>query len=143
MKKIKTYSELSELKTFIERFQYLQIGGRVGVETFGADRYLNQRFYKSGAWLHARDQAIFRDDGCDLGMPDRKITGHIYVHHMFTVTKELILKLDPRLINPEYLICSSYNTHQAIHYGDDSLLIMMPQERTKNDTCPWKKQRKA
>lgn len=135
---LRTYTELSKLNTFLERYEYLRLGGKVGEETFGFDRYLNQIFYKDPEWLETRDNVIIRDGGCDLGMPDREIKGKILVHHMNPVTKEQILRRDPVLFNPEYLICTIKSTHDAIHYGDETLLMLDPIVRTKNDTCPWK-----
>lgn len=136
---IKTYSELITLPTFEERYEYLRIGGRVGEETFGFDRYLNQTFYKSKEWLSIRDQVIARDNGCDLGIPGREIHGRILIHHMNPITVEDILNRSDLLLNPEYLICTVKNTHDAIHYGDENLLNKDPIERTKNDTCPWRR----
>lgn len=138
MKMFRTYTELSKLNSFLERYEYLRIGGKVGEETFGFDRYVNQIFYKDPEWLEARDNVIIRDGGCDLGMPDREIRGKILVHHMNPVTKEQILRRDPILFDPEYLICTIKSTHDAIHYGDQTLLMLDPIVRTKNDTCPWK-----
>lgn len=135
---IKTYSELMKLKTFEERYEYLKLGGMVGKETFGFDRYLNQTFYKTDEWLSIRDHVIVRDNGCDLGIEGRDIHSRILVHHMNPITKEDILSRSEYLLNPEYLICTIKSTHDAIHYGDESLLITMPVERRKNDTCPWK-----
>lgn len=135
---IKTYSELIKLKTFEERYEYLRLGGIVGKETFGFDRYLNQTFYKTDEWLSIRDHVIVRDNGCDLGIEGREIHSRILVHHMNPITKEDILSRSEYLLNPEYLICTIKSTHDAIHYGDESLLITMPVERRKNDTCPWK-----
>ena len=137
-KMLRTYTELSKLNSFLERYEYLRLGGKVGEETFGFDRYLNQIFYKDPEWLEARDNVIIRDGGCDLGMSDREIRGKILVHHMNPVTKEQILRRDPVLFNPEYLICTIKSTHDAIHYGDQTLLMLDPIVRTKNDTCPWK-----
>lgn len=137
-KMLRTYTELSKLNTFLERYEYLRLGGKVGEETFGFDRYLNQIFYKDPEWLETRDNVIIRDGGCDLGMPDREIKGKILVHHMNPVTKEQILRRDPVLFDPEYLICTIKSTHDAIHYGDGTLLMLDPIVRTKNDTCPWK-----
>lgn len=136
----KTYSELMTLPTFEERYKYLRIGGKVGEDTFGFDRYLNQIFYKSSEWLEVRDFVIVRDLGCDLGCSDRKIPEGIpiIVHHMNPITKEDILRRNDWLLNPEYLITTYKRTHDAIHYGDDSLLLTMSIERTMNDTCPWK-----
>lgn len=136
---IKTYSELIQLPTFVERYRYLRIGGSVGEETFGFDRYLNQKFYKSAEWLSARDYVITRDLGCDLGMEDREIYGRILIHHMNPISIDDIVNRTELLLDPEYLICTTKNTHDAIHYGDESLLIMGPIERSKNDTCPWKR----
>lgn len=141
MTMIRTYSELIKLETFEERYKYLKIGGKVGKETFGFDRYLNQLFYKDPEWLEIRDYVIVRDNGCDLGIPDIEIKGHaIYVHHMNPITKEDILTRSRYLLDPEYLICTSYLTHSAIHYGNEDLLIKNPVERFKNDTCPWRKE---
>lgn len=137
--KIRTYSELITLQTFEERFEYLRLDGRVGEETFGFDRYLNQVFYKSKEWLQVRDQVIARDNGCDLGMEGHEIYSKILVHHMNPISKEDILQRSEWLLNPEYLICTIKNTHDAIHYGDQSLLITAPIERRPNDTCPWRK----
>lgn len=135
---IKTYSELIYLPTFEERFQYLQLKGSVGKDTFGFDRYLNQNFYRSAAWKRIRDQVIIRDNGCDLGMEDRLIYGKVLIHHMNPINARDILDLTEFLLNPEYLICVSHTTHNAIHYGDENLLIKEPVIRTKNDTCLWK-----
>lgn len=136
--KIKTYSELITLPTFLERYRYLRIGGKVGEETFGFDRWINQNFYKDPEWLAVRDYVIVRDMGCDLGMPDREIMGRILVHHMNPITKEDILLRTEFALDPEYLICTIKNTHDAIHYGDESLLYSNPIQRRKNDTCPWR-----
>lgn len=135
---IRTYSELITLPTFEERYRYLKIGGTVGEETFGFDRYLNQSFYKTKEWLRIRDHVIIRDQGCDLAMIDREIRGKILIHHMNPITKEDIVRRSKYLLDPEYLICTVKNTHDAIHYGDESLLIKAPIERQKNDTCPWR-----
>lgn len=135
---IRTYSELIALPTFEERYEYLRLGGKVGEDTFGFDRYLNQSFYKSKEWLAIRDKVIIRDNGCDLAMEDREINGRILIHHMNPITKEDILNRSEFLLDPEYLICTVKNTHDAIHYGDASLLITAPIERSKNDTCPWR-----
>lgn len=136
---IRTYSELLTLPTFEERFEYLKIDGIVGEETFGFDRYLNQIFYKSKEWRSIRNYVITRDGGCDLGIDGREIRGPILIHHMNPISKEDILSRSDILLNPEYLICTLKNTHTAIHYGDESLLIKDPVVRKKNDTCPWKK----
>lgn len=136
---IRTYSELITLPTFEERYRYLRLGGRVGAETFGFDRWLNQQFYKDDEWLAIRDEVIIRDNGCDLGMPDRPIETRILVHHMNPITKDDILRRSEFLLNPEYLICTIKGTHDAIHYGDESKLILAPVQRAKNDTCPWRR----
>lgn len=136
---IRTYSELITFSTFEERYEYLRLGGIVGKETFGFDRYLNQMFYKDPEWLSARDEVIVRDNGCDLGIVDREIRGsRILVHHMNPITKEDILNRSKILLDPEYLISTIKNTHDAIHYSDANLLIQDPVERRKNDTCPWR-----
>lgn len=136
---IRTYSELITLSTFEERYQYLRLDGRVGQETFGFDRWLNQKFYKDPEWLRIRDFVIIRDNGCDLGIEGREIHSRILIHHMNPITTEDIVKRSKYLLDPEYLICTVKRTHDAIHYGDESLLILNPIERTKNDTCPWKR----
>lgn len=136
---IRTYSELITLPTFEERFQYLKLGGKVGEETFGFDRYLNQLFYNSREWKDVREHVILRDNGCDLGMFDREIRGKILVHHMNPVDANDILKRSEFLLDPEYMICTYKLTHDAIHYGDESILVTAPIERTKYDTCPWRK----
>ena len=136
---IKTYSELIKLPTFEERYQYLKLRGSVGKETFGFDRYLNQVLYHSQKWKSAREFVIIRDNGCDLGIEDREICGQIIVHHMNILTLEDIENESEFLYDPEYLISTTHNTHNAIHYGDESLLILDPIERSKNDTCPWKR----
>lgn len=139
MTSIKTYSELITLPTFEERFRYLQLNGRVGEDTFGFDRYLNQNFYRSAEWKRIRDQVIVRDNGCDLGIEDRAIHGRILIHHMNPISEKDILRATDILMNPEYLICVTHSTHNAIHYGDEDLLTKGPVIRTPNDTCPWKR----
>lgn len=135
---IRTYSELITLPTFEERYEYLRLGGRIGEETFGFDRYINQLFYKSNDWLTIRDHVIVRDNGCDLAMDDREIHGRIIVHHMNPIGLDDIRYRTKFLLDPEYLICTIKNTHDAIHYGDDSILLKPPTNRRKNDTCPWR-----
>lgn len=137
---IKTYSELITLPTFEERYRYLRIGGKVGEETFGFNRYLNQKFYRSDdEWLSVRDYVIIRDHGCDLGIEDREVFGqNIIVHHMNPITVDDIIHRTKWLLDPEYLISTIDNTHKAIHYGDESLLITLPTARQRYDTCPWK-----
>ena len=136
---IKTYSELIEIPTFEERYEYLKLTGKVGEETFGFDRYLNQVFYRSKEWRDIRDYVINRDNGCDLAMEGHEIFGRVLIHHMNPIRKEDILRRSEFLLNPEYLISTIKNTHDAIHYGDKDLLIVAPIERTKNDTCPWRR----
>ena len=138
--KIRTYSELMLLSTFKERFEYLKLSGSVGEETFGFDRWINQVFYKSREWLSVRDAVIIRDNGCDLGIPGREIFGKILVHHMNPIRKEDIVSHSEILLNPEYLITTIKNTHDAIHYSDEKLLVSRePTIRTPNDMCPWKR----
>lgn len=135
--KIRTYSELILLPTFQKRFEYLKLDGLVGEETFGFDRYLNQVFYKSKEWRSIRDYVITRDNGCDLGIEGHEIYGRILIHHMNPISKEDIINRSDLLLNPEYLISTIKNTHDAIHYSDEHLLITEPITRRKNDTCPW------
>lgn len=135
---MKTYSELSKLKTFMERFEYLKLGGRIGETTFGSKRYLNQVFYRSDEWKHIRDEVIIRDDGCDLGVPGMDIGGRIYIHHLNPITLEDIYKRRPWIMDPDNLICVSMRTHEAIHYGDARLLMeAFPAERSPGDTRLW------
>ena len=136
---IRTYSELITLPTFEERFKYLQLGGKVGEDTFGHDRYLNQMFYTSDEWRRTRRDVIVRDNGCDLGIQDREIHGLIIIHHMNPITIEDIINRSEFLLNPEYLISTVKNTHDAIHFSDERILIPDPIERRPNDTCPWKR----
>ena len=135
---IRTYSELILLPTFEERFKYLQLNGRVGDDTFGFDRYINQNFYRSAEWKRIRDLVIMRDNGCDLALEGYEIYGRILIHHMNPITVKDVELSTEYLMNPEYLICVTHNTHNAIHYGDEKLLMKGPVVRTKNDTCPWK-----
>ena len=136
---MRTYSELSKLKTFKERFEYLKLDGLIGEETFGWDRYLNQVFYKSPEWRSTRDKIIVRDNGRDLGVEGYDIFGKIIIHHMNPMSLGDIANRNPDIFNPEYLICVSHETHNAIHYGDVNQLNLGPIERTVNDTCPWRK----
>lgn len=136
---IRTYTELSRLKTFEERFDYLRLKGKVGADTFGFDRIFNQAFYTSREWKTVRDHVIARDYGCDLGVPGHEINGQrIIIHHMNPITLEDIEKRTEMLLDPECLITTIHATHNAIHYGDDGLLVRSPVERHKNDTCPWR-----
>ena len=135
---IRTYSQLKQFQTFEERYDYLKLGGVVGEDTFGFDRYLNQNFYRSREWKRVRDEVIMRDNGCDLGIDGYEIRGEILIHHMNPITSEDIHRVSDYLLNPEYLICVAHRTHNAIHYGDESLIVTAPIERTQNDTCPWR-----
>lgn len=135
---IKTYSELSRLSSFEERYEYLRLKGSVGKETFGFDRYLNQILYRSQKWKRSRDKVIIRDNGCDLGVPGREIYGRIIIHHMNVVTMEDLEREAEWIFDPEFLISTTHNTHNAIHYGDKNLLVSAPIVRNKYDTCPWK-----
>lgn len=142
MKTIKRYSELILLPTFEERFEYLKLKGSVGVETFGFNRYLNQALYNSHEWKSFRRKIIlrdsFKDHACDLGIADRAIGGIVILHHINSLTEEDILNRDPKIFDEENIISCSLNTHNAIHYGDSSLLIKEPIMRFPNDTCPWR-----
>lgn len=135
---IRTYSELIKLPTFKERFEYLSLKGCVGKETFGWERYINQAFYRSKEWKDVRNFVIVRDCGCDLGIPGREIPDRILIHHMNPILPKDIVLSNDFILDPEYLICTTHNTHEAIHYGNEDLLISEPVERTPNDTCPWK-----
>lgn len=137
---IKTYSELIKLPTYEERYQYLRLDGFVGKETFGFDRYINQVFYqRDPRWKKIRDYVIVRDNGCDLGVDGYEIYGRILVHHMNPVTLEDLERETEYLLDPEFLISTAHMTHNAIHYGDEGLLIKAPVVRTQNDTCPWRR----
>lgn len=138
---IRTYSELIKIPTFEGRYEYLRLGGKVGEETFGFDRYINQMLYTSPEWRSLRNHIITRDGGCDLAIPDREIGEgvKIFIHHMNPITTEDIINQSDFVFNPEYLICTIKNTHDAIHYGDSELLYKDPIVRFKNDTCPWKR----
>ena len=139
MRTIRTYSELITLPTFEDRYEYLKLNGKIGEETFGFDRYINQQLYqRSQKWKSVRDKVIIRDNGCDLSMEGYEIWGKIMIHHMNPITIEDIERESDFVFNPEYLISTSLNTHNAIHYGDENLLIKAPIERTKYDTCPWR-----
>lgn len=136
---IRTYSELIQLKTFEERFEYLKIGGTIGIETFGHDRYLNQRFYTSKEWREFRRHIILRDNGCDLGIDGLDIYGPIFIHHINPINiEDLIEHKIEFLLNPEYSICCSDLTHKAIHYSNLGIIPTGPIIRKKNDTCPWR-----
>ena len=134
----KSYSELMKLQTYEERFKYLKVDGKVGSETFGYDRYLNQAFYKSDEWKSTRNTIIIRDNACDLGVEDREIHGLILVHHINPITPTDIKNRSAKLLDPENLICTYKRTHDGIHYGSESLLVNEFTERSQNDTIPWK-----
>lgn len=136
---IRTYSELIQIPTFLGRFRYLKLDGRVGEDTFGHDRYLNQILYRSSEWKRFRREIIIRDNGCDLACEGYEIFGKILIHHINPITVEDVLNRHPNIFDPENVISTVLNTHNAIHYGDETLLITEPIVRTKNDTCPWKK----
>ena len=136
---IRNYSELITLRTFKERFEYLKLDGIVGEETFGFDRYMNQIFYKSKEWASFRREVIIRDNGCDLGVDGYEIHGKILIHHMNPINLSDIVHKTDELLNPDYLITTVLSTHNAIHYGDASLLPALPVERRANDTCPWRR----
>ena len=134
----KRYSEVQLLPTLKDRYEYLRIGGDVGIETFGSHRYLNQILYTSEEWKRTRREVIIRDNGCDLADQDYPICGKILIHHLEPITIEDILERRSCVFDLDNLICTSLNTHNAIHYSDSSLLPKLPIERTKNDTCPWR-----
>lgn len=138
IERIRSYSEIITIDNFLDRFNYLKLGGSVGAETFGFDRYINQRFYTSREWMRVRDFVITRDFGCDLGVYGYEIYDKVYVHHMNPINVNDIKMNTDILLNPEYLITTSFNTHNAIHYGDINLLDIGYNERSPNDTCPWK-----
>jgi hypothetical protein len=135
---MKTYSELKKLNSFDERYQYLRLKGKVGETTFGFDRYLNQILYTSKRWKRTRNDIIIRDNGCDLGIEGQEIHRHILVHHMNPISIEDVELDRDILYDQKFLICTTFRTHNAIHYGDPSLLPQTPNERCQNDTCPWR-----
>lgn len=135
---MRTYSELILLPTYKERYEYLRLDGSVGVDTFGFDRYLNQVFYRSKEWKRIRDEVIVRDNGCDLAMPGYEIYGRVLIHHLNPISPQDILDRSDLLLDPEYLICVTHQTHNAIHYGDENQIITGPIIRRPGDTCPWK-----
>lgn len=136
---IRTYKEMIAKHTYEERFRYLMLNGRVGEDTFGFDRYLNQKFYKSVEWKELRNKIILRDNGCDLAMKDYDIHGKIIIHHMNPISPTDLRFCTDFLLNPDYLVCVSFDTHQAIHYGDESYLNrFVCVDRKENDTCPWR-----
>lgn len=137
--KIRTYSELKQLETFKERLEYLRLNGNVGEDTFGFDRYFNQKFYRSKEWKELRNYIIARDHGCDLGIDERPIFERILIHHMNPISVKDISEASDFLLNPEYLICVTHDTHNALHYGTKKKDEDLPLERSKNDTTPWRK----
>lgn len=135
---IKTYRELCQIEDYYERFEYARLYGRVGQQTFGWERYLNQMLYRSPRWRRVRDKVIIRDDGNDLAHKDFPIGGRIYIHHLNPLTAEDIEEDRDIIYDPELLVCVAFDTHQAIHYGDAGLLPRLPVERRPGDTCPWR-----
>lgn len=138
MNKLRNYQELTSYSSFIDRYKYLKLTGQVGSETFGIDRYINQALYKSNRWRETRNKVIIRDNGCDLGVEGYDIYDRIIVHHMNPILLEDIEEDNDDIFDLNYLISTSFKTHNAIHYGDEKLLPVLPKERTRNDTCPWK-----
>lgn len=136
--KIKSYSEMCSFSTFIERFNYLKLNGKVGIETFGFDRYLNQVLYCSQEWKRFRRQVIIRDNGCIFGLDGYDINGRLIVHHINPITLEQIEQRDPMIFSMENVVCVTHKVHEAIHYGDESLIPTDPIIRKPNDTCLWK-----
>ena len=139
MTNTRTYSELIAIPTYLERFRYLKLSGQVGADTFGHDRYLNQVLYKSPEWRRFRRDIIIRDNGCDLACDDYEIHGKIIIHHIDPITIDDVLNRNPKIFDPENVICVAMMTHNAIHYGDENLLMTGPIERLPNDTCPWRR----
>lgn len=135
---IRTYSELIQFDSFEDRFRYLKLDGSVGHDTFGFDRYMNQLFYQSKEWKDVRNHVIVRDCGCDLGIAGHDIYGKILIHHINPIMPDDVRYSTDFLLNPEYLITTMLDTHNAIHYGSESVLVTAPIERRPNDTCPWK-----
>lgn len=135
--RIKSYFAVAMLHTFEERFDYLKLGGQVGVKTFGFDRWVNQRFYQSREWRMVRDEVIVRDNGCDLGVPGYEIEAKLLVHHMNPITPEDLDAGEEWVLDPEFLITTSKRTHNAIHYGDKSLLPQPHVDRRPGDTRLW------
>lgn len=135
---IRTYSELACLETFEERFKYLELDGQVGQETFGFDRYLNQKFYRSPEWKRVRQEVILRDNGCDLGIEDRPIFGNVIIHHINPMSVDDIKHKETWVLDPDFLICTCKRTHDAIHYSDESIIFSEPIQRSPNDTCLWR-----
>lgn len=139
MRSLKTYSELIQLKTFEERMEYVRCNGIVGEATFAENRWINQHFYSSNLWKDIRRKVILRDQGCDLAMPGYDILGPVYIHHLNPITVDDIINLTDKVTNIEYLICVSFDTHNAVHYSNENYEPFWPQERKPNDTCPWRR----
>lgn len=137
--KSRTYSELITIPTFLERYRYLKLSGSVGKATFGYDRYLNQILYRSDEWKRFRRDVILRDKGNDLACDGFEICGKVLIHHIDPITVEDVINRHPKIFDLENVISTSLGTHNAIHYGDENLLVIGPIERTRNDTCPWKR----
>lgn len=140
---VRTYSELAQIGSFAERFRYLSLKGVVGDPTFGVERYVNQRFYRSREWQLVRNFVITRDQGCDLAMPGREIYERPLIHHMNPMGVRDIVHSNSDILDPEYLITTTHRTHNAIHYGDESLLFTELVERSPDDTAPWTQQRRT
>lgn len=138
MTKIRTYSELRRFDTLEDRFEYLKLGGTVGRSTFGFDRHIGQSFYKSFQWQNVREQVIVRDNGCDLGIPGYEIHKELLVHHVNPLLVHDIVDSEEWILDPEFLITTTQSTHNAIHYGDRSLLVLPVVERTAGDTRLWR-----
>ena len=140
MSKIRTYDELISLPTFRERFEYLKLGGGVGDATFGFQRWINQKLYHGTEWLQFRDRIIIRDEGWDLAVPDYTIYSNIIIHHLNPITYDDIVNRNPCIFDPNNVVCTQLNTHNAIHYGDASLLVNpFPIQRVSGETTPWKR----
>ncbi len=139
MKMSRSYKELSDISDYVKRFEYLRLSGSVGELTFNGHRYLNQKFYTSDPqWLKVKQQVILRDEGCDMGHPDFPIYGKILIHHINPITIDDLIQRNPCIFDLDNLVCVCLNTHNAIHYGDSTLLKLPPVERRANDTCPWR-----
>lgn len=136
---VRTYSELITLPTFGERFRYLKLDGKIGEITFGFQRWANQELYHSSEWLSFRDKVILRDNGCDLGVPNHEIFGSILIHHLNPITYEDIINRNACIFDFNNVVCTQLSTHNSIHYGDENLIIPVPIQRCRNDTCPWRK----
>lgn len=136
--RIRTYRELIRIPSFEERYEYLKVAGIVGEPVFGLNRYVNQALYSSPEWKRVRHQVIVRDNGCDLAHPDFEINDRIYIHHLNPLTLEQLENGDDEIFDMENLVCTSYDTHQAIHFGSAQMLPQLPIERRPFDTCPWK-----